>query len=657
MFEMKVMDRPVDCIKGVGPTRLKLLKKLGITKVKDLLYHFPRDYIDKGNIVNVSRVKNGQLHTIAATVEGRPVDLKPRKGLVITKVAVKDKTGRAFAVWYNQPFVKKQLLPGKSYLFSGKIQIKYGEIQMVNCKIFDLSSNKTFSRIEPVYPLTEKLTQVTLRKLIAEAYKLCIHEVKEVLPDVILKRNKLPGIKTAFKNIHFPQTLEAAQRAIKRFKYQEFFLLQLALIKQKQLLKNKRGICFKDKLNISEFEKILPFSLTDSQKKVIMEIKKDMTSNKPMNRLIQGDVGSGKTIVAIAAILLAFKNNYQSAFMAPTEVLAWQQYQKIKKILSSFNVKIEYLAGSLAKNKKESILKGLRTGSIDVIVGTHSLIQENISFNNLGLVITDEEHRFGVRQRALLRGKGINPDVLVMSATPIPRTLALALYGDLDISIIDELPPNRKHVKTYMVKHHLRKRVYNFVAREVDKGRQGYIICPLIEDTQSANWKSVENIEKFIINSGYTFSFKILHGKMKTQEKEETLQKFKEGEIQVLISTSVVEVGIDVPNATVLVVENAERFGLAQLHQIRGRIGRNDLESYCILIYETDNKETLKKLKILVNNNDGFYISKKDMELRGPGELLGVKQHGLPELKIADILKDEMLLKKVMNDVKAYVED
>lgn len=503
-------------------------------------------------------------------------------------------------------------------------------------------------RIVPVYPLTYGLTQNKIRTVIESALNSVSGELEETLPDYILDKYKLLDTNTAIRQIHFPESFEMFNKARTRLAFEELLSMQLALLSLKNKYEiNKPGIEFDKNAKMSDIINYLPFKLTKAQLRVLEEIDRDMEDSKPMNRLLQGDVGSGKTVVALISAYKAVKSGYQVAVMAPTAILATQHLESFTEILKDTGIKCELLVSGITKKKKTEILERLSSGEIDILIGTHAILEENVVFNKLGLVITDEQHRFGVRQRSVIAEKGENPDVLVMTATPIPRTLALILYGDLDISIIDELPPNRKKIETYAVTKQMEQRINNFIAKNIDEGRQCYIVCPLVEENEEIEAKSVmEAVDTYKNHVFSNYKVEYLHGKMKPKEKDEIMDRFKNGEIDILISTTVIEVGVNVPNANIMVIENAERFGLAQLHQLRGRVGRGEYQSYCILKYKGNSSIIKERMKVISSSNDGFVISEKDLELRGSGEFFGTRQHGIPEFKIANLFEDISLLKQ-----------
>ena len=650
----------VKFVKGVGPNRVKLLNKLNIYNLEDLITYYPREYEDRSKPKKIADTENGEECLIEGIVTSHIKEIRThRKNMIIYKLIVRDDTDSCELVWYNKSYLKKMFRIGETYKFFGRINKRIGQTEMVS-PVYDLEgNNKNTGRIIPIYPLTYSLSQNTLRHIIEEGLKQAKDKIAETLPEYILEEYKLMKLKNAMQSIHFPKELKDFGEARNRLAFEELLTMQLLLLNLKNKYKNtEKGIKFDSKVKMSDVINDLPFKLTKAQTRVLEEIDSDMESDKAMNRLLQGDVGSGKTIVSIIAAYKAVKSGYQMAMMAPTSILASQHLENFKNVLEKYDIKCELLLGNTTKKKKEDILSRLKNGEIDIIIGTHSLLEENVIFKNLGLVVTDEQHRFGVRQRSTIVSKGKNPDVLVMTATPIPRTLALILYGDLDISIIDELPPNRKKIDTFAVRKSLEERVNNFVKKQIDEGRQAYIVCPLVEESEEIEAKSVEELtEKYKNEVFKEYKVECLHGKMKPKEKEEIMQRFKEGKIDILISTTVIEVGVDVPNSNIMVIENAERFGLAQLHQLRGRVGRGEYQSYCILKYQGNSELIRKRMQVMQETNDGFIISEKDLELRGSGEFFGTKQHGIPEFKVANLFEDMKLLKLVQSAAIKILEE
>lgn len=648
---MKTLNKSVQYIKGVGPKKASRLKRLDVNTIKDILYFIPRDYDDRSVFKRLIDGKNGDKLTLKITIEGEGTINRPRKGMSILKVPFRDESTFGQLVWFNQDYIKDSLVVGNEYVINGKYNVFASERQIVNPVIEKSNKQDKVGRIVPIYNLTEGITNNEMIKFIRLALSENLNYVNEFLPKSLIDKYGLMNIRDAIFNIHFPSTKNTMMAARQRLVYEELLMLQIALLRFKQRNTSKEGIKFLHRDEVFEFINNLEFKLTNSQNKVIKEIFNDMESKKQMNRLIQGDVGSGKTIVAIVAMYKAILNGYQAAMMAPTEILATQHYESISKALGEYNINCKLLVGSLSKKKKEEILEELREGQIDIIVGTHAIIQDNIEFDKLGLVITDEQHRFGVGHRDSLTKKGINPDVIVMTATPIPRTLALILYGDLDISIIDELPPGRKEIETYAVGSDMRSRVYKFIEKQIDQGRQAYIVCPLIEESESLTIESATELYNELKDNVFKeYRVGLLHGRMAAKEKDSIMEGFKSHEIDILVSTTVIEVGVNVPNSSIMLVTNAERFGLAQLHQLRGRVGRGEYQSYCILINEGNSKISRERMRIMQDSTDGFKISEKDLELRGPGEFFGTKQHGLPELKVANLFSDMKILKIAQND-------
>ena len=657
MITMSDLKKDIQFVKGIGPKKAYKLNKLGIFTLKDLLYYFPRQYEDRNNLKKIVELKNEDKATIKALIVGITTS-NPRKGMTLTKVDVKDETGYAKLVFFNQPYISNTFKSGDTILVFGKVKKEFKNIEFSSCEIEHLSNSpKNTCKIMPIYPLTFGVTNKEIISIIKSVLSNKELTIKEYLPKGIIDKYKLCSIDYAIRNIHSPSNKESFKIALYRIIFEEFLILQLGLFMFKNGVIEVEGIKFEENEKLKDIISSLPFRLTKAQNRALNEIIEDMKSPKVMNRLVQGDVGSGKTVVALLALANCVLNGYQGALMAPTEILAEQHYISLTETLKEFGMNVELLVGSLTKKQKEKVLERVKNKEIDILIGTHALIEDKVEFDRLGLVITDEQHRFGVRQRGKLSDKGNNPDVLVMTATPIPRTLALILYGDLDISIIDELPPGRQPIDTIAVSKDKRDRAYNNLVRaEVEKGRQVYIVCPLVEESEAIEAKAaVELVEE--LKQEYFSDLKVglLHGKMKASEKESIMKSFKNKELDILVSTTVIEVGVNVPNATLMIIENAERFGLAQLHQLRGRVGRGKHKSYCILIYASKSEVCRQRMSIMEETNDGFKISEKDLEIRGPGEFFGTRQHGLPELKIANIFKHMKILKIAQQEARYII--
>lgn len=644
-----MLDEDVQYLKGVGPTRAKHFEKLGIHTVYDLLTHFPREYEDRNNIKKIEQFIAGENVVFVARICTRPQTRRKGRSFSLTYFYVTDNTARVQVSIFNQAYMNEKLDIDKEFAFYGKVEDNKGRFEIVNPVMIEVDKIDKIKGLYPIYPLTAGLKNGNIAKIISELLDKK-YALPEVLSTSLRQKYGLCEINYALEQIHRPSSLEAIREARKRLIFEELFMLQLALlVMRNQNFSEKKGIEFKD-TSYDEFLKELPFELTGAQTRVLEEIMKDMASERSMNRLVQGDVGSGKTIVAAIAMYVAVKNGYQTALMAPTTILAKQHYEELKKYFSKFNMTVELLTGSTTKKNKEIILEKLKTGEIDVLIGTNALVTDNVEFKNAGLIITDEQHRFGVKQRMKLNAKGENTDVLVMTATPIPRTLALMVYSDLDMSIIDELPKGRIPIKTYVVNEKLEERVDNFIRKEIDKGRQAYIVCPLIEENEELDLTDATNLyEKYKNEIFPEYEVGFLHGKMKKKEKEEVMESFKSGKTQIIVSTTVIEVGVNVPNATLMIIEDADRFGLATLHQLRGRVGRSTFESFCVLKTKNMSQKCRERLGIMVKSNNGFEIAEKDLELRGPGDFFGIRQHGLPEFKLANLLTDVKLL-KLSND-------
>lgn len=651
--------KDVKYIKGVGPERVKSLNKLGIYTLEDLITYYPRTYEDRSKVKKMDELENGEEGLIEAICVSRISEIRIRKNMTIYKLIVRDETATCEITWFNMPYLKTKFKIGNRYKFFGKVKRTASKIEM-NSPIFEEAENSiNTGKIIPIYPSIYELTQNTLKNIMNNGIKMVYGNLVETLPEYLLKEYNLIDINKAIKNIHFPENFEEYNKARQRLVFEELLILQLALLKLKNSYAvDETGIAFNKNVHMSDVINTLPFKLTRAQTKVLEEIDSDMESAKPMNRLLQGDVGCGKTAVSIIASYKAVKSGYQVAIMAPTAILAKQHLENFRKMLGQFNINCELLVSGLTKKQKEDILERLKAGEIDILIGTHALLEDNVEFKKLGFVVTDEQHRFGVRQRAKISSKGTNPDVLVMTATPIPRTLALILYGDLDISIINELPPNRQKIDTFAVTQNMEDRVNNFIKTQINEGRQAYIVCPLVEENEEIEAKSVlELAEKYKNQTFKKYKVEYMHGKLKPAEKDAIMEDFKNGKIDILISTTVIEVGVDVPNANIMIIENAERFGLATLHQLRGRVGRGTYKSYCILKYKGKSDVIKQRMEIMTKTNDGFVVSEKDLELRGSGEFFGTKQHGIPEFKIANLFEDIETLKSVQSVAIKIIEE
>ena len=660
------LNTPLTDFPGVGEVRAKKLEKLGLVRCADLISYFPRDYEDRRQVYSIRSAPLGQKVCISAMAAEHPRLSRIRKGLELVKLKVVDQAGALHITFFNQSYVERALRAGEEYIFYGVVEEQGSRRTMVN-PIFERVGKQNFTGcIVPVYPLTAGITNHLLCTLTQQAVAACAQNMPETLPRGVRLDHELAQTEFSYRNIHFPESFQALELARRRLTFEELFYLSAGLA----MLKERRGDvlgCAIPSRPMEEFLARLPFPLTGAQRRVMEEISRDMASGRPMNRLVQGDVGSGKTVVAAYAAWLAAGAGYQSALMAPTEVLAEQHFRSLSALLEPAGVRVGLLTGSLTPAGKKKVRQALAAGEIDLIIGTHALLSQGVEFAKLGLMVADEQHRFGVAQRAALAAKGDSPHVLVMSATPIPRTLALIIYGDLDVSVIDELPPGRTPVETYVVREDKRARMYNFVRRLVGEGRQVYIICPAVEENaeagmQNAEWegdgpaldlKAVTTYAKKLQTEVFPdLKVDFLHGKMKPREKEAVMAAFAAGETQVLVSTTVIEVGVDVPNAALIIVENAERFGLSQLHQLRGRVGRGKHQSYCVLITNTRSVEAMQRLRTLASTTDGFKISEEDLKLRGPGDFFGSRQHGLPQMKLADLAGDMRLLSEAQDSAR-----
>ncbi len=654
---------PVRYFKGVGPRRGEELARLGLKTVEDIFYYLPLRYEDRSNLKPIKDLVTGERQT----VQGEVVTMTPRlsrTGVSIFQIAITDKTGFVHALWFNQPYLKDYFRKGQRVVLYGRVE-QYDKLQIVQPEYEILKGDEEDSinigRIVPVYSLGGGLTQRYLRNLVFSAITKYANSAQEKLPTYIRAREKLVDAPFAIRNIHFPASFANLERAYRRIVFEEFFLLQLALaLKRKKVKWEGQALSHRIEGELIEsFKRDLPFELTAGQKKAIGEIERDISSARPMNRLLEGDVGSGKTVVAAHGLVITVQNGFQGAIMAPTEVLARQHFITLSELLMPLGINIALLVSGMDADSKKRIYSEIREGKVNIVVGTHAVIQEAVEFKRLGLVVIDEQHKFGVTQRSTLRQKGYNPHVLVMTATPIPRTLALTVYGDLDISVMREMPKGRRPIVTYWVEEEKRERVYNFVKEELKKGRQAYVVCPLIDaSAKSEDRKTKSATEVFERLKTEVFSdFKVglLHGRMALKEKDKVMKEFKKSAIDLLVSTIVIEVGIDIPNATVMVVENAERFGLAQLHQLRGRVGRGEHDSYCILLADPATDEAAERLKAIEGTLDGFQIAEADLDIRGPGEFFGTRQHGLPEIRFGNILKDFDIMEAARREAFALV--
>ena len=644
------LNASIKYLKGVGEKRAAMLEKLGIFTLWDLLTFYPRTYEDWSKITSIKDAPMNETVCIKAIV-GMPCrEHRIRKGMTLYKTEVTDGEMLLDITFFNNPYSAKKLEQGKEYLFFGKITGK-GYFRSMNSP--DFVETEGTGGIRPIYPQTAGMNSRAIEKLIKTAFEYTA-KPQDPIPEEIRNRYCLMGLYDALRNIHFPKNADMLSEARRRLIFEELFLLELGLLRMKTKSRQSTALSMK-KDYTQEFFSLLPFELTGAQKRAIAEAAADMLMGVPMNRLIQGDVGSGKTAVCAALIYNCARNGYQSALMAPTEVLAMQHYKTLAKFFESTDITIGLLTGSTPAAEKKKIKAALKSGEIDLVIGTHALIQKDVEFSNLALAVTDEQHRFGVNQRNSLHSKGKNPHTLVMSATPIPRTLALIIYGDLDLSILDEMPKGRQKTETYLVTPEIRERAYGYIKKHLCDGRQGYIVCSLVEEGETSELTAANELFKEL-SDGFFKGFKLglLHGKMKAAEKKAVMDAFSSGEIQLLVATTVIEVGIDVPNAVIMVIENAERFGLSQLHQLRGRIGRGSEKSTCILISEADETE---RLNVLASTTDGFKIADEDLKLRGPGDFFGSRQHGLPEMKIANMMTDGEAIKETRDAAEKLLKN
>lgn len=652
MIATRSLDTEVQFLKGVGPRNAAILHKLGLHTVRDILFHLPRRYDDRRNIPPIKELRPGQ----TATVRGRVVELTgratQRRGMVILKATVKDSSGYLNLVWFNQPWIKRKLEAYRGEILAfGKVVEKDWLLEMHSPEFETLDEDddpESFARIVPVYPLSEGVPQGLVRKAAASALDGYLRLVEDPLPETLLRSQRLKAIQWALRQIHQPASDEARAEARKRLIFDEFFFMQVALAMRRAETHQEPGISFAVSSSgvWAEVQKMLPFELTGAQKRVIGEIFSDMELPHPMNRLVQGDVGSGKTAVAAAAMLACARCGYQAVLMAPTEILAEQHYLNLHRLFDSLGIGTSLLVGKLTQRQKQAAYKATASGKARIAIGTHALIQEGVEFERLGLAVIDEQHRFGVLQRAALRGKGYgNPDVLVMTATPIPRTLTMTRYGDLDVSVLDEMPPGRRPVKTHVKRAADREQVYETVRKLIAEGRQAYFVCPMVAESETMLAHAAEELHGRLSQQVFKeLRVGLLHGQMKPKDKEVVMDAFRGGELDILVSTTVIEVGVDVANASVMIIEDANRFGLSQLHQLRGRVGRGSEQSYCVLLADAKSEEAEARLRVMSETSDGFKIAEEDLRLRGPGQLLGTAQSGYGELQIADIIQDAKML-------------
>lgn len=649
---MNDLNKDVRYIKGIGEKKAQALNKLGVFSLRDLVSFFPRKYEDRSTVKPIALTLDGESVCIEAMVADSPRLTRIRRGLDIVKLRAVDDSGAVDITFFNQPYAKDNLHRGESYIFFGRIEFKTGRRALVN-PIYEKAESKgsVTGRIVPVYRTVAGLNQKLLQQSVRQGLDACLEQMPDVLPKSVRESCQLAQTAYAYENIHFPADFDALALARRRIVFEELFILACALGRMRGERVSEQGIKM-ERRNIGEFFSSLPFAPTGAQRRAVEQAMADMASGNVMNRLVQGDVGSGKTLVAAALIWNCAQNGYMSAFMAPTEILAEQHYQTLCEMLTPFGIRIGKLTGAMSVKEKRQVKTDLKAGEFDLVIGTHALFSQDVEYENLALVVTDEQHRFGVGQRSALIGKGKKPHVLVMSATPIPRTLALIIYGDLDVSIIDELPPGRQKVDTFAVNEGYRARLNGFIRKLVSEGRQVFVVCPKVEENEDDTIKLKSAQEHAAELSALFPDLKVecIHGKMAAKTKDAIMSSVVAGETHILVATTVIEVGVDVPNAALMIIENAERFGLSQLHQLRGRVGRGKHKSYCVLVSDHEGEESKARLNIMCKTNDGFKISEEDLRLRGPGDFFGSRQHGLPEMHMADLGADVQLLQRAQDE-------
>lgn len=650
---MQLNDK-VTLLKGIGPKKSEALEKLNINTLEDLIFFLPRDYEDRRNQIKIHDIKDDAAVVVKAEVKLIVNDRYKYGRKQLLKLLVSDDTGMIEVVFFNARYLQNTFKIGESYIFYGKAKENFGKIQLIHPD-FSKGSEEN-GGILPVYPLTKGITQREMRSWQDKVRNL-YSKVEDFLGEDFIKSNRLCSLEYALNNIHFPQEKQKLLEAKYRLIFDELLVLQVGLFAaRKNIKEEENGIAFSCKADISKYINSMPYTLTGAQKRCIKEIEKDLECGKVMNRLVQGDVGSGKTAVAEIAMYKAVKSGYQAVLMAPTEILARQHFESISRAFKYHGIEVGFLTGSMKAADKRATLEKIKEGSFQIIIGTHAVIQPDVEFKRLGLVITDEQHRFGVRQRVKLKEKGRNPNVLVMTATPIPRTLSVVLYGDLDVSVIDELPPGRQKISTRSIGYEKRDNCYDFVEKQLGDGRQAYVVTPLIEESDVMDLRSAHKVAEELSKRFKEYNVALIHGAMRQEDKDRIMEEFYHGLIDVLVATVVIEVGINVPNSTVIVVENAERFGLAQLHQLRGRVGRGPHKSYCFLIFEGDSEIARKRGEIMEASSDGFFIAEEDLKLRGPGEIFGTRQHGLPDLNISDLSRHLKIMEHAKKEAKVILE-